>query len=117
MFLSLVRPEGIWSPMTESAAVTSPCPEEFVPVMMGLMPSWKAIPYPAIGGDVASSRWWAETHRNAEIRNGPGDPLCSAAEACVGQLPADSIRRRSCVLLFAAPAWRSEGLRWLRLQR
>src|SRR4030095_12051179 len=37
MFLSLVRPERISSPITSTAAVTSARPEEFVPVMVVLM--------------------------------------------------------------------------------
>src|SRR5262249_54099513 len=119
MFLSLVRPERISSPITRSAAVTSSCPEEFVPVMVVLMDGGRGkrsptLPLGAMWLQVAGGRKGAGRQKIGTARAiryaGLGVQALSFGSPC----PADSTRRRSCVLPFAAPERRSEGPRWPR---
>src|SRR5262245_4847167 len=100
MFLSLVRPERISSPITKSAAVTSSCPEEFVPVMVVLMDGGRGrnssptLPLGAMWLQVAGGRkgvgrqeiGTARAIRYARLEG----PKVPARSTC----PTNSIRRR-----------------------
>src|SRR5262245_43532688 len=66
MFLSLVRPDRISSPITSTAAVTTPCLEVLVPV--NIVASFGDVPLPACGTVEASSHWRSGAEYRARRR-------------------------------------------------
>src|SRR5262249_33142594 len=68
MFLSLVRPESISSPITSSAAVTAPWGTDGSAMLILAWRREEAVSYPAIAGDARSSRLWGGQCRG--LQNG-----------------------------------------------